>query len=110
MMETTNTIPENRNVLVYFGDNQATRQPPQPIRFCPQGVELYSETKIEPFKVYKIQMHLAGEGGQMAEFQCDGVVVDCQPESSLYKLQVSFLDLPDSAKAHLKRMSESSAD
>jgi hypothetical protein len=102
------TALQDRPVTVVLDDRKSVKQPDN-FRVCPLGIQLYTPRKFSEFEILEFTISIPGSNGRKNEnIQCTGVVVCCakDSDSSLYRIWVKFLDLPEAERNRIECLSK----
>ncbi len=82
-------------------------------RVCPLGIQFYSAKRIPEFRQVSLTISIpAKKSGAKERINCRGVVVYCmkapKTKTTLYRTWVTFVDLPESKRKHIKCVAETS--
>ena len=92
---TTTRKPARREVTV-FVDPDHPQDQPSTFNLCPLGVQFYSPTPLDEFKLLELDVDVTDEKGNPTKVTCKGAVVRCQrePEPDRYRIWVKFIEMP----------------
>ena len=100
---------ERKSVTVILDQDKKIKQPGH-FRVCPLGMQMCSDKMIPEYEVMDCRFDLSDLGGAQEEINCCGVVVNCQQEknSSMYRIWVKFLDLPEKTQQSIQKLAKHS--
>lgn len=97
------------DVLVFHGDEDEGVAQPGTFRCCPLGIQLYNRREIPLFELVEFTLKIPPlEEAPVETITCTGIVASCRPDETtdLYHVYVKFLDLPESARQRLQRITQ----
>ncbi len=73
-------------------------------RCCPLGLQFYSKTDLEPFKILMFQLSMTEPTGQEWSERCEGIVVQSvfDPRRGEYRIWVLFSSVDPEFRERLK--------
>lgn len=98
-----------KSVTVVLGRDESIEQPAT-FRICPLGIQFYSPKSLREFDLLEFSIRIpGGKDSRMETVQVTGVVVHCRPEkgSSLHRIWIKFLDLPESKRKRIECIAKS---
>jgi hypothetical protein len=106
-----NEASSRRPVTLVMGDSPSEIKQPGTFRVCPLGIQLYSSKNLPEFELLEFRISIPQEDGTAEEITCTGVVVHSRldQESSLYRVWVKFLDLPEGKRNRIQCIAKTSS-
>ena len=77
---------------------------PHDFKFCPLGLQFYSPRALGECNLMDFSLQVTGDSGEKRNITCSGIVAHCrkEPDGSMYRIWLNFIDLPDEAKKHIQ--------
>lgn len=108
-----NSVSQQQPVTVVVGDRKKGIRQPDTFRVCPLGLQFYSQKKLPEFELVEFKIDIPGPNGskRTEKITCTGVVVHCRmdKETSLYRVWIKFIDLPDSKRNRIRCVAKDSS-
>lgn len=99
----TKNIPKQRLASVFHKEQKCEQ--PQAFSFCPLGAQVYTQHPISECELLDFKATVPDKNGVDCEVECTGLVVHCQKEEQdRYRVQIKFLDLPDTTGVRLQSL------